>query len=218
MKTYPRLNVGCGGSNREPGKINADLYPGPNVDVVFDATKPWPFADGSIGAIQANHVFEHLPEPWNFMREAWRVLVPSPMANLYLRLPYGPSEGGVGDVTHLRYYTATSFACFQQGYIQHSRNPQYGDWATPFEVTGVYRRIDRNLRWLCKPVVRRWGVPALHYLWNGYCELIVGMRPMKRGESLPNPGVIPYVDVIYEHDYQGRDLKPGEEPSFRYFG
>ena len=52
-KTYPYLNVGAGTAPKGLGKINADLYPGPNIDLVFDATKPWPLQDQSIGVIQS---------------------------------------------------------------------------------------------------------------------------------------------------------------------
>lgn len=217
-KTYPYLNVGAGTAPKGLGKINADLYPGPNIDLVFDATKPWPLQDQSIGVIQSNHVLEHLPEPYTFFREAWRVLVESPMTNLYLRLPYGPSEGGFGDVSHIRYYTPSSFACFQPGYIECAKNAQYRGWDAPFEVTAIYRRVDPGLRHLLKPVIRTIGLRIFPYLWGGYCELIVGMRALKQGQSVQVPGAVPVIDVMYQHEYEGRRLAEGEAQRLLFFG
>ena len=218
MKQLPYLNVGAGSTPKKAGSINADFYPGPNIDVVFDATQAWPFEDGSIGVVQSNHMLEHLHEPWNFFREAWRVLVPSPVANLYIRVPYGPSEGGLGDMHHLRYFVPSSFACVQPRYISCSKNPQYESWDAPFEVVAIYQRINPALRWLVKPVIRRWGQHVPKFLWGGYCELIVGLRKLKRGEGVPQPGAVPVADVMYEHEYEGRVLQEGEEMRLLFFG
>ncbi len=223
-RVYPRLNVGAGRIPKSEGRINADLYPGPNIDLTFDACQPWPIAGNSIGTVESNHCLEHLPDPWNFFREAWRVLIPSPFCNVMLRLPYGPGVGGIGDLTHVRQWLPFSFCCFQPGYNDAVNNPQHDEWKWPFSVMSVYLRINPNLRKLLRPVIRRWSVPALQYLWDGYVEMIVGMRALKTAADVElwkkteRANVVPVASVMYEHEYYGRQLEPGKPIRFLFFG
>ena len=219
-----RLNIGAGLSPRASGQINADLYPGPNIDVVFDATKKWPFPDNSIGVVTGTHVLEHLADPWAFFAEAWRVLAPSKDCNLQLRLPYGLSEAGFGDLTHVRQWVPASFCCFQPGYNEAVFNPQHNGWKSPFSIMSVYLRIDPGLRWLLKPGIRRWGMPAIRFLSGAFTEMIVGMRALKQGvEELRwrmehQANVVPIAYCMYEHEYRGRCLEEGEKLRFLFFG
>ena len=210
--------------DKDPSHINCDLYPGPNIDVVFDACKPWPFRDNSIGMVGASHVFEHLPDPWTFMKEAHRVLVPSPFANLVMRLPYGPGIGGMSDLTHVRPYLPFSFASFQPGYNERVANPQHDAWKWPFSVISIYLQVNTRLKWLLWPVLRHWGVFVLDFLWDGYYEMTVGMRAMKdpteieRWKATDDPSMVPIAKYMWEHDYQGRKLEDGEKPRYKFFG
>ena len=224
MEKRFRLNIGAGRSPKTPGQINADLYPGPNIDVVFDATKEWPFKDDSVEAIIGVHVLEHLSDPFTFFREAWRVLASSKKCNLQLRLPYGPSGEGFGDLTHLRQWVPGSFCCFQPGYNDAVFNPQHDKWKHHFSVMSIYLRIDPSLRWLLKPVIRKIGLPMIRFLWGGYIEMIVGMRALKENVDVLrwrmeySANVVPIAHCMYEHEYQGRRLKDHEIPKFRFFG
>ena len=224
MIKLPRLNIGAGRSQKPPGYIACDLYPGENIDVVFDACKQWPFRDSSVGSVECHHVFEHLPDVWTFVREAHRVLHPSQFPNLTIRLPYGPGLGGIGDITHLRQYLPHSFCCFQPGYNDFVRNPQHDDWNTPFSVMSIYLRANPRLRWMLWPGIRRWGLPALDFLWDGYIEMTVGMRALKSAEevqrwkALYTADQIPVAPCMYEHEYRGRPLAEGETPRLRFFG
>jgi hypothetical protein len=213
----PRLEIGAGNTTpKRDGWINADRHPGPNIDVVFDASQPWPFKPNSVSEVHANHVLEHLHDPNVFMREAYRVIAPSRLTSLYLRVPYGPSEAGFGDITHVRYFTPTAFICWHPNYNELSRNRQYNVQEVPFELHGVYRRIDPRLRWLVKPVIREVGLKIIPFLWGGYCELIVGMRPVKDGAYNPSMAT-PCADVICKHEYEGRELKDGEKLEYIHF-
>lgn len=224
MKRFPRLNVGAGRVPKSEAYINTDLYPGPNIDVCFDATKRWPFEDNSVGSIESNHCLEHLSDPFAFMREAWRVLVPSPFCNVMLRLPYGPGVGGIGDLTHVRQWLPFSFCAFQPGYNDRVRNPQHDDWKWPFSVMSIYLRVNPVLRKLLKPMIRRWGVKILPFLWDGYAEMIVGMRALKtqaevdKWKAAERADVVPVITCMYEHEYKGRELPEGQRPRMLFFG
>ncbi len=224
MTKLPRLNIGAGRSPQQEGYINCDLYPGKNVSIVFDACKPWPFRDDSIGTVESHHVFEHLPDVWTFIREAHRVLAPSQFYNLTIRLPYGPGPGGIGDITHLRQYLPGSFCCFQPGYNDHARNPQHDQWDAPFSVMSVYVRINPRLRWMVKPIIRKWGLPMLDFLWDGFIEMTIGMRPLKtpdeveRWKSIYSADTIPIAPCMYEHEYHNRTLADDEMPRLKFFG
>ena len=222
----PCLNVGAGLMPRKPNQINADLYPGPNIDVTFDVCQTWPFEDNSIGAVRAIHILEHLPDPFAFFKEAWRVLAPDAdyKCNLQLRLPYGASGDAIGDITHLRSWLPGSFSCFQPGYNRAVFNRQYDGWPAPFSVMSVYQRINPKLRWLVKPVIRRWGLPLLEFLWGGYVEMIVGMRALKKPDDVTRWQIryeansVPIAHCMYQYHYEGRDLEEGEPARMLFFG
>jgi SAM-dependent methyltransferase len=220
----PRVNVGSGLSPRAAGQINADLYPGPQVDVAFDATRGWPFPDDSVGVVTGNHVLEHLADPWAFFAEAWRVLAPSKNCNLQLRLPYGPSGAGIGDLTHVRQWVPGSFACFQPGYHEAVFNPQHTGWRFPFSVMSIYLRIDPALRWLLKPGIRAWGLPLTRFLWGGFTEMLVGLRALKgevdvlRWRMEHEANVVPVAYCMYQHEYEGRSIRWGDVPRWKFFG
>lgn len=102
-KSVRRLNIGAGRDIRpkEDGWINADIRHLPGIDVVFDATKEFPFyldlhrAEalfrgllwGAFSEVMAFDLVEHLPFgkiPF-FLSECFRVLAPGGI--LHLRLP-----------------------------------------------------------------------------------------------------------------------------------
>src|SRR5262245_57357058 len=78
-----KLNIGCGG-NVKPGWVNIDFYRSPNI-FYWDIRYRWPFADGSVSIIIAEHVFEHLAYPSEadfFLRESKRCLAPNGVLRL----------------------------------------------------------------------------------------------------------------------------------------
>jgi SAM-dependent methyltransferase len=67
-----RLDIGCGQAKRE-GFIGVDLYAGSTADVLADIEKGLPFKDNIFSEIWMHHVFEHLGNPIDGMKEVWRV-------------------------------------------------------------------------------------------------------------------------------------------------
>jgi SAM-dependent methyltransferase len=144
------LNLGAGKSSKQPGLLNCDLYPGPNIDVVFDLTKPWPFPEHSVATIYLCHVLEHLTDPKAFFREAHRCLRPN--GTILIRVPYGAHRAAWWDLEHVRPWFAENFAMLQPGYAVAVGNPQHDSWKYPFGISIVQLRISYRLaRWL-----RRW--------------------------------------------------------------
>lgn len=68
------LSIG-GGPGRVGDFTNVNIAPFPNVDVVADAHR-LPYADASVDAIYCEAVIEHLYDPWQAVREMYRVLKP----------------------------------------------------------------------------------------------------------------------------------------------
>ena len=74
---YPVLELGSGSSYIKairPDVITSDVEPG-IADMVIDGRK-LPFGDRSLRALFLTHVFHHIPDVEQFLREASRVLVP----------------------------------------------------------------------------------------------------------------------------------------------
>lgn len=74
-----RLHLGSAG-NRLAGWVNVDLFrPGRSLDLYWDLRRGIPFAPGSVDAIFAEHLLEHLTleQGIALLRECRRVLAPS---------------------------------------------------------------------------------------------------------------------------------------------
>lgn len=94
-----RVQVGSGLVQR-PGWLNTDI--GPRAHYWLDLGQPFPFADGSVTRLFAEHVIEHVPPQMveRFLGEAYRVLSPGGL----LRLLTPDAE------SHAREYLARSLA------------------------------------------------------------------------------------------------------------
>ena len=71
----PKLHIGCG-HNALPGWLNTDYFPD-SMDVMhLDATRPFPFRDGTFNYVFSEHMIEHIsyPDGTNMLAECYRVL------------------------------------------------------------------------------------------------------------------------------------------------
>ena len=218
--TLPKINIGAG-KRHFPGWINADIIPGPKVDVVFDACKPWPFEDNSIGMVFGNQMLEHLTDPMAFFKEAHRVLVPG--GRLEVTMPYGFSNEAIADPTHLKSWIPASFCFLQPGWGEECGNPQHDEWTACFGVEMCLRYINDKLRWWMRPFIRNITVRVLPFLWNAYINLTVGLLALKDDASKKAwrvdhwPQMVKVCDVMYEHSYRGRELGPSETKRVIFF-
>lgn len=79
------LNFGSGESAKLPKIVNLDICFSKTVDIVYDGISI-PFRDETFDMAMSQEVFEHIPDPYNSLREVARVLKPGAM--FYLQLPF----------------------------------------------------------------------------------------------------------------------------------
>lgn len=121
---------------------NVDRVNGPNINAVINLWRlPWlksdnrPFADNSFDFVWMSHLIEHIPHDmrinpnahmldgyltklsqqdgdmwWGWFYEIWRILKPGGQAHIIT--PYALSLGALGDPTHTRYITPSTFGYF----------------------------------------------------------------------------------------------------------
>ncbi len=79
------LNVGCGDTRLDPRMVNADLAVTPAANVLADALA-LPFDKDCFSLIISQETVEHVPDPFQAVREMARVLAPG--GTLYLQAPF----------------------------------------------------------------------------------------------------------------------------------
>jgi len=73
VEIMKKLNLGCGEFKKE-GYINLDWQESVDPDVAHDLNNlPYPFEDNTFDLIEADHVLEHLDDPFGVMRELHRI-------------------------------------------------------------------------------------------------------------------------------------------------
>lgn len=126
-----RIEVG-GGTLLTPGFINLDPKHGVGQWKRYAQDIPWPVEAGSVEAMRASHVMEHIasgPDRINVMNEAWRVLQPGGTFEIVVPLVmvHGkPVEGwwAWADPTHVSYWVMPeSFHYFDGAF---AANADYG--------------------------------------------------------------------------------------------
>lgn len=68
-----------------------------------DLNKRWPWEDSSLDEIRAHDIFEHLKNKRFTMNEAWRVLKPGGLLDLFV--PTTDGRGAFQDPTHVSFWT-----------------------------------------------------------------------------------------------------------------
>jgi SAM-dependent methyltransferase len=94
------LDLGCGDRKQYPGNLGFDLRPASAVDVVTDLSRSLPVGSGSVDAIFAVHVLEHLLDFLALVDECHRALRPG--GTLHVLSPWWGHVNAVADPTHVR--------------------------------------------------------------------------------------------------------------------
>ncbi len=141
-----QLNLGCG-EFKKAGYVNVDFGAVSEPDVRHDLNRfPYPFADDSFSRIEADHVLEHLEDPFAVMREIHRVGRDG--ATVRIRVPH--FSRGFTHAEHRRGFDASFPLYFNPTY-------QGGYQGVPFEL----RRL--RLRWFAQPWLKKGLMPAPVY-------------------------------------------------------
>lgn len=103
------LRLGCGTDTRAD-QHNVDRVPLDGVDELVDLNSyPWPWDDGRWSYIVAEHVFEHLDDIEQALRECARVLEPG--GRLRVVMPMGVNAVADPDHEHLWTWQTPGFYC-----------------------------------------------------------------------------------------------------------
>jgi len=106
-----RLNLGCGTRKLE-GYINVDCRRDVNPDLVWDLERPLPFGDNVVDEVYTSHTLEHIRNLVGLMEEIWRICKPGAIVTIVV--PYGLSDEGMRDPTHVRFFTLETFDYFDK--------------------------------------------------------------------------------------------------------
>lgn len=84
--TSRKLNLGSGEFLKE-GFINVDYYSNSTPDISHNLNQlPYPFENDYFERVEADHVFEHLYEPFQVMQELHRICAPKPSSTSGFRI------------------------------------------------------------------------------------------------------------------------------------
>jgi SAM-dependent methyltransferase len=133
-----KLNLGCG-AFKKPGYLNVDGNALVEPDVVVDLDRfPYPFADAQFELIEADHVLEHLHDPFAVVRELHRILRPG--GTLRIRVPH--FSRGFTHADHKRGFDVSFPYYFDPSF-------RGGYSGTELEL------VDLRLRWFAQPYLKR---------------------------------------------------------------
>ena len=143
MSTSRKLNLGCGRFKRD-GFVNVDTVPECKPDVLHDLNDmPYPFADDQFQLVEADHVLEHLSDPFAAMRELHRIVEAG--GTVRIRVPH--FSRGFTHPEHKRGFNTTF--------------PLYFDPGFEGGYQGVQMDLVRmRMRWFAQPYLARTLVPA----------------------------------------------------------
>ncbi len=94
------VDLGCGGNKQYPASVGVDRRRTGAVDVLADLRLGLPFRAGTVDAVFAVHVLEHLTDFLPLVDECHRVLRPG--GTLHLMSPWWGYVNAVADPTHVR--------------------------------------------------------------------------------------------------------------------
>lgn len=94
-----KINLGCASDYRE-GWINVDIDRKSKADVYADLNGRFPFKDNYADKIIANHIYEHIDNPYHFLSEIVRICKPN--AEIHICSPFWNNEKTFAHPEHKR--------------------------------------------------------------------------------------------------------------------
>lgn len=144
------LDLG-GAIGAPPGWRTVDLA---NADVICDLRNGLPFEDGSVFAIRAHDVLEHIDgdDAARLIGECWRVLCHGGW--LLTRTPADNGAGAACDLSHRSRWNTRTWAYFWSGRLRPYRDAAFPDLVADFQPVRVFTDSTAMGPWPC-----RWEVP-----------------------------------------------------------
>ncbi|MFZ2188305.1 MAG: methyltransferase domain-containing protein [Candidatus Moraniibacteriota bacterium] len=141
-----KLNLGCG-EFKKKGFVNVDYFSVSEPDIRHNLEMfPYPFVDNEFILVEADHVLEHLNNPFGVMKELHRIVENGGMVKL--KVPHF-SRG----FTHPEHKRGFDLA------FCHYFNPSFQGGYQGFEF--VPEKI--TLAWMCQPYLKKTLVSPLVY-------------------------------------------------------
>lgn len=137
-----KLNLGCGGDQRE-GWHNVDKVAACTPDEVVDLEQfPWPWPDDSVSEVLLKHALEHLGAETevylNIIKELWRVCRAD--ARIKIVVPHPRHDSFLSDPTHVRAITPQGLEMFSQ-----KKNREWMAANNANTPLGIYLGVDLEI-------------------------------------------------------------------------
>lgn len=138
-----KLNLGSG-EFPKAGFVNVDYYSISSPDVSHDLNQfPYPFEENRFDLAEADHVLEHLLDPFKVMGELRRICAPG--ATIHIRVPH--FSRGFTHADHKRGFDITF--------------PYYFDPSFPAGYQRIPLKLVRmRFRWFAQPYLKKAFLPA----------------------------------------------------------
>jgi SAM-dependent methyltransferase len=108
-----KLNLGCGQFRKE-GYINLDISPLSKADIIHNLEIfPYPFDEDTFDLIEADHLLEHLTNPFGVMSELHRIAKPGGI--IHIRVPH--FSRGFTHPEHKRGFDVTFPLYFDKNFV-----------------------------------------------------------------------------------------------------
>jgi len=141
-----KLNLGCGRFKKK-GFLNMDIDPDTNPDLMWDLDKtPYPFDEESFLLIEADHVLEHLNNPFKIMKELNRILKLG--GKLIIKVPH--ASRGFTHADHKRGFDVTFPLYFDKKF-------QGGYAGIPLKLKSM------RLTWSAQPYLKKVTLSSFEY-------------------------------------------------------
>ena len=101
-----KLHLGCG-RNKLKGYTNCDISSEVNPDKLVNLESPLDFEDNSVEEIIIEHCLEHINNLYPLLNEFQRICCDG--AIIKIKVPYFSSESAFSTMTHVRFFTLTTF-------------------------------------------------------------------------------------------------------------
>ena len=150
-----KLNLGSGEFLKE-GYVNVDYFSVSKPDVSHDLSKfPYPFEENSFDLVESDHCLEHLPNPFNVMKEVHRISKNG--AEVIIKVPH--FSRGFTHAEHKAGFDVTFPYYFQKDF-------KGGYQGVEFQVKKV------KLRWFAQPYFKKSVLSKFQFYSASFLGLI----------------------------------------------